>query len=72
MDAHLFEVVAAAEVLRDGQRVIQVEHSMMPPSWDEDGLSGVLHKLVPLDRIPVFPPYPRQDVDEIIYLGRLL
>lgn len=67
--AHFLEVVAAAKVLRDGDGVVQVEHCVVPPSGHEDGVAGVLHELVDLDRVPVLASYPRKQVHEVVDLS---
>lgn len=67
--AHFLEVVAAAKVLRDGDGIVQVEHCVVPPSGDEDGVAGVLHELIDLDRVPVLASYPRKQVHEVVNLS---
>lgn len=67
--AHLFEVVAAAEVLGDCHTVLEIEYRVPPATRHKNGITRVLNKLVNLDRVAVLASYPRQDVYEVVDLG---
>lgn len=66
--AHLFEVVAAAEVLGDCHAVLEIEYRVPPATRHEHGVTRVLNEFVNLDRVAILASYPRQEVHEVVDL----